>query len=347
MQTACAPIDWSRGRLEAVRICPACGESSAVVREYSRCDDMLAMPDIWRVVRCAECRSLYLASRPDAESLPLAYADYYTHNPESNELVSDTSRGALSALINGYLNWRFRMNRQPALAAGAWIFSFIPTLRMKLDIYGRHLPKPKCNAHTRLLDVGCGNGDFLLRAGEMGVQAWGCEPDNLAAKACQAHGLKVTQGAVFDAGFDDESFDFITLNHVIEHLLDPHATLTKLQELLVPGGMLWLALPNPNALGVRVFGKGWKGFHPPFHLVIPSQRVLLRWLNDSGFVRPRLIRRGAQSPGMWRESAQLARREGTAPAELLMATARRFGDLLSTFSPRWSEETIVVAYKRG
>lgn len=337
--------DWSRGHLEVPAACPACGTRAGIDREYSRRDDMLAMPDIWRIVRCRACRSLYLAERPDMESLPRAYADYYTHATESDELASGQARGLRPSLINGYLNWRFGMHRVPATRAGALLFSAITPLRLKLDVYGRHLPREKCNEGMRLLDVGCGNGAFLIRAREIGVRAFGCEPDPAAADACRAQGLDVTTGDLFAADFAESSFDYITLNHVIEHVLDHDKLLKELHRLLVPGGALWLALPNPAALGIRIFEKGWNGLHPPFHLVIPRQKVLLQWLDNAGFVQAALLRRGAQSLGAWHASVRLARREGTAPSRSLEVVARLAGDLLSTLTPRWSEETVVLAWK--
>lgn len=345
MQAQSVATDWSRGGLEVPVVCPACGKSSEIDREYSRRDDMLAMPDTWHIVRCTACRSLYLAERPDNESLPRAYTDYYTHSVESDELASGQARGLKPSLVSGYLNWRFGMGRVPAIRAGALLFSAILPLRLKLDVYGRHLPREKCNDGTRLLDVGCGNGAFLARAREIGVRAFGCEPDSAAADACRTQGLDVTTGDVFAANFAESSFDYITLNHVIEHVGDHHKLLRELYRLLVPGGALWLALPNPAALGIAVFGNGWKGFHPPFHLAIPSQAELLRWLADAGFVRGRLLRRGAQSPGMWHESANLASREGTAPSRWFDVVMRLSGDLLSTLTPRWGEETIALAWK--
>lgn len=345
MQTQSVATEWSRGRLEVPETCPACGSKAGIDREYSRRDDMQTMPDIWHIVRCSACRSFYLAERPDLESLPRAYAEYYTHAVEPEELVGEQAPGLRSSLINGYLNWRFGMRRAPAIRIGALLFNAILPLRLKLDVYGRHLPRKKCNEGLRLLDVGCGNGAFLVRAREMGIRAYGCEPDSAAADACRAQGLDVTSGDLFVANFAESSFDYITLNHVIEHVSEHDRVLKELYRLLVPGGALWLALPNPAALGITVFGKGWKGFHPPFHLTIPSQSELLRWLADAGFTRGKVLRRGAQSPGMWRESAHLANREGTAPPPSLEFIARLAGDLLSTLTPRWGEETIILAWK--
>ncbi len=336
---------WSRGDLEYLAACPACGEKVAGQAQYARRDDFLAMPDVWCFWRCPACASLYLNPRPDVASLPRAYQNYYTHYAEADALASGEARGIKAALVNGYLNWRFRMHRQPASWIGALLFGLLRPLGMKLDFYGRHLPKNLCNAHTRLLDVGCGNGGFLLRAKQMGIVAAGCEPDRHAADTCVTLGLDVVKGDAFAVELDHERFDVITLNHVIEHVRDPIGLLERLHLLLLPGGRLWMALPNPDALGVVLFKAAWKGFHPPFHLIIPHQKVLLRWARRAGFVDVRCLRRGAQSRGLWTESTRIARREQIRRSESLISACRFFGDMLSTFSPRWGEETVIVAHK--
>lgn len=316
-----------------------------MVAEYCRQDDLQAMPEQWRMVRCGWCGSLYLDPRPDEASLPAAYATYYTHQPEGSE--PDGKRASLQVrLVNGYLNWRFRMARDPALKLGAML-ALAPPLRKKLDFYGRHIPRSMCAPGTRLLDVGCGSGAFLLRAREMGIQAFGCEPDPQAVEACRSQGLHVLQGDVFDLGLDDAGpFDIVTLNHVIEHVYRPRELLERVHALLKPGGILWIGLPNPDALGLSLFSQGWKGLHPPFHLIIPRQQVLSGWVRAAGFVGARLLCRGAQSPGLWRESAQIAAREKVARGRFPSMLVRVWGDLASTISPRRGEETILVARKR-
>ncbi|MEI7036143.1 class I SAM-dependent methyltransferase [Fulvimonas yonginensis] len=300
------------------------------------------MQDRWRMVRCGWCRSLYLDPRPDAASLPAAYATYYTHQSADE---NERRTGVVPGLINGYLNWRFRMSRQPASRLGIWAFKLLPPLRKKLDVYGRHIPRLMCGRGTRLLDVGCGSGAFLLRAQEMGIQASGCEPDPRAVEACRSQGLDVIQGDVFAPELDSEKFDIVTLNHVIEHVYDPLALLGRIHGRMTPGGILWVALPNPGALGLILFAQGWKGLHPPFHLLIPSQRLLISWLRETGFVDVRLVRRGCQSPGLWRESAQIAEREKLVRPRTLRVLVRILGDILSTVSTRWCEETILTARK--
>lgn len=333
---------WSLGNIEKLQNCPFCQASLSSSISYSRRDDTLSLPDKWRVYKCKSCDSMYLNPRPDKDSLPLAYKNYYTHQSSTdNKELSDSS--LVSRLVNGYLNYRFSTTRQNSISFGSSLLTCLPPLRMKLDIYGRNIPKKMCNSESRLLDVGCGNGEFLLRAKEMGIDVYGVEPDPVAASNCQSLGLNVSLGNIDSFKFQRASFDYITLNHVIEHVPDPLNLLSNLHSLLKPNGHLWLGLPNPSALGVKVFGKAWKGFHPPFHLLIPSQKILKRWLENAGFEDVKFIRRGQQSKGLWRESQQLAIREDIKRSPLLIIAYQIFGDILASTLPNYCEETIITA----
>lgn len=334
-------LRWSKGYLQRVPRCPACGSLRRAKRMFCRRDDAKVFPDIWCMATCLDCGSMYLDPRPDPPSLRLAYAEhYYTH-----QIVhSDKKTGWLAKLVNGYLAWRFGMTERPHWRVGAWFFRAIRPLRLKLDVYGRNIPIQWVGDCSKtILDVGCGNGDFLLRAEEMGLRAMGVEPDPQAVKVCIERGLDVVPGEVSSLALYERRFDFITLNHVIEHVEHPLSLLRHLYELLHSDGWLWLALPNPQALGVGVFGKGWSGLHPPFHLLIPSQQVLIEWLRSSGFVDVRFICRGAVSPGLWRESCLIAKREGCLLPSWIEILARIASTLLGSFTPRWSEETIIMA----
>ena len=337
---------WSRGALETVDHCPACGSGKRDARRYSRHDDAGIMPDIWRMVGCADCGSLYLDPRPDAESLPRAYQDYYTHQAEHEDVPDSGAGGLLWSLIHGYLNWRFGMRRTPSNKLGALVFSAIEPLRLKLDYYGRHLTRRRFPEPGRLLDVGCGNGAFLMRAREMGWEVTGCEPDAKAVAACHAQGLDVIQGDVFSAVLDDQRFDVVTISHVLEHVTDQSALLRRARALMHPGGVLWVALPNPHSLGLRIFGAAWRGLHAPFHLCIPSQYQLGFLMQSAGFRSIKMIRRGAHSRRLWADSTAIALREQTAiRSHPLLSLPRVLTDFLATFTPRFAEETVVIARK--
>lgn len=337
---------WSRGNLEAVPCCPACGSQKRDPRIFARHDNEATMSDMWRVQCCMDCGSLWLDPRPDVESLPHAYDQYYTHAAESEDLPDRGAGGLAWRLIRGYLNRRFGMRRQPANTLGHTIFSLIEPWRLKLDYYGRHLTRSRFPHPGTLLDIGCGNGAFLGRASEMGWQVAGCEPDPKAVATCRALGLDVTLGDAFDPSFNGRQFDVITLSHVIEHVTRPSELLHRVFTLLHPSGVFWMALPNPRSIGLRTFGSSWSELHIPYHLCIPSQEIVVNWLGDAGFTEVKLLRRGAHVRRVWAISRSIATREGLPlPSRVRRTVTRILADGLATLGARRAEETVVTARK--
>lgn len=344
-----AQVSWSRGLLERVPTCPACGSALRCKRNYERrnSDDPSAMPDIWCMVRCASCSSLYLALRPDQESLPRAYASYYTHSgdTEPDEAIRHTE-GFIQRLANGYLNRRFGMHRSPASPLGYWAIKMMPPLRMKLDNFGRRLSKRKYPNAGRLLEIGCGSGAFLACAADMGWDIVGCDPDPGAIAACNRRGLGAIQGDAFLPALDGQSFDVVTSSHVIEHIADQPAYLRRAFELLRPGGMLWLATPNADSLGFRLFAAGWDGLQVPYHLCIPSKNALTKMLSDCGFRDYWFPRCGVNGWKSWSTSREIGLRNGfRVPGKATQFACFALNCLLSTCSNKYGEETVCIAYK--
>ncbi len=98
----------------------------------------------------------------------------------------------------------------------------------------------------RLLDVGCGTGDFVEYAGEQGWDAQGIEPSRLASERGRARGLAVFQGTLEEAVAtqDRSRYDAITMLNVLEHVPDPVNYVRQARSLLAPGGMLAIVVPN-------------------------------------------------------------------------------------------------------
>ena len=140
----------------------------------------------------------------------------------------------------------------------------------------------------RLLDVGCGEGTFLLGARDLGWKVIGTEMNPAMARAA---GLDV-RGTIEEVQKANEApFDCITLWHSLEHMRDPRLTLRSLAKLLAPGGLLVVAVPDAGGLQARLFGPRWFHLDVPRHLYHFNQRSLKHLLEAAGFA---IVRRWHQ-----------------------------------------------------
>ena len=133
------------------------------------------------------------------------------------------------------------------------------------------------------MDIGCGNGSYLLLAQEAGWDVEGLDFDPEAVKICLAAGLNVRVGGIEILQDKKNFYDAITLSHVIEHVHEPAKLLNQILALLKPGGMLWLATPNIDSLLSRRYGSDWRGLEPPRHLVLFNRESLYFLLHQTGF----------------------------------------------------------------
>jgi SAM-dependent methyltransferase len=272
--------DWPADGLEGVGACPVCGcPDRRVLYAGLRDRAFRAAPGSWTLVRCRDCRSAYLDPRPTPETIELAYRSYYTHGPTA--LAPPVAR-LRQGLANDYRRARWGYRQGPAIPGGRLIPRLAPSRGALVDREIRHLPAVPGG---RLLDVGCGSGAFLVQMAALEWRAEGIDPDPAAVAGAREAGLSVTQGTLADLDLSEHAgaFDAVTLSHVIEHLHDPAENLGRINVLLKPGGLLWIATPNLEALGLRRFGRDWLGLDPPRHLVLFTRAALERLLRDTGF----------------------------------------------------------------
>lgn len=101
---------------------------------------------------------------------------------------------------------------------------------------------------SRLLDLGCGQGDFLAEAASANWQVTGLELSEAAVTLCSQRGLDVVQGASAATALPGRHFDVVTAFEVLEHLRTPGDLLRDAASLLERGGLMYLTTPNFNAL---------------------------------------------------------------------------------------------------
>jgi 2-polyprenyl-3-methyl-5-hydroxy-6-metoxy-1,4-benzoquinol methylase len=139
-------------------------------------------------------------------------------------------------------------------------------------------------ASGRLLDVGCGGGDFPLAARKRGWQVVGIEQGGAPIMEQQdALGIRVVPPERMHE-LEAASFEVVTIWHVLEHLPEPRATLESVRRLLAPNGRLVVEVPNFGSWQARLGGPDWFHIDVPRHLLHFDRRALEALLVRAGFV---------------------------------------------------------------
>lgn len=239
--------------------CPVCGTDAA--RELFWTEDRLfGGPGRFRVVKCGSCSLIYLNPRPTRRALAEIYPkEYPPHAPVpcgGSRPQSKRRRWMKAVAVRWYtrgLGFDPREVRETLSRVDEFpphfTFGFFPT-------------KP----HGKLLDVGCGTGLYLHAFQRLGWEAYGVEISAAVAEETRRRlGLKVISGVLEDAKFPDGTFDVVTLIHVLEHLLDPVATLHEVCRILKSGGMALMAVPNFRSVAALIFRSRWFPLEVPRH----------------------------------------------------------------------------------
>jgi SAM-dependent methyltransferase len=195
--------------------CNACGADAFQV---------LSTVGEWKIGKCSECGLVYLNPapffEPDAEFATMSRGFQYTRYMHEE----------ISPKIFAHEAGQLRGQQQEIIRLTGKMFSPV-----------------------RYLEVGCGSGASVRAAKDLGWDATGIDIDpELIATGVKQHGADLRCSPLLRAGFNDESFDFIRLRDVIEHLPDPYESLQKIHCLLRPNGIALFVAPNEGALMNRL-----------------------------------------------------------------------------------------------
>lgn len=235
--------------------CPVCG--STHIQFVFDVKDYTVSGELFPVFSCTDCLARFTQNIPDSASIGAYYKseDYISH--------TNTTRG----LINRLYQWVRKR-----------------TLRQKRKLVERTTGIKA----GKLLDIGCGTGAFLNEMRQNNWEITGLEPDADARSV--AYKLYNIAPEEMDHFFDleAESYDVITLWHVLEHVHNLQGYLRQLKSLLKDNGRLFIAVPNYTSKDAAVYKEFWAAYDVPRHLYHFSPLSMQRLVEKHGMTIEKL-----------------------------------------------------------
>lgn len=225
--------------------CVCCG--SAAINKVFTCKDYTVSNEYFEIWQCKACTFRFTQNVPDEAAIGKYYqsAEYISH--------SDTKKGFINLLYHYVRNF---------------------TLTTKLNL----VKKVTGLKQGILLDVGAGTGAFVFTMQQAGWNVTGLEPDKTARNnAFNNYKLQLEElNNLYN--LPDNSFDAITLWHVLEHVHELHNYIEKFHKILKSAGTLIIAVPNYTSYDSDHYKQYWAAYDVPrhlYHFSPESMRVLL------------------------------------------------------------------------
>ena len=237
--------------METLQACPVCQHTH--LNPCLTCQDYTVSQEKFSIQTCHTCGFTFTNPRPEPAAIGKYYQspDYISH--------SDTDRG----LVNKVYRWVRNI-----------------TLQSKLRLITGLLPEMP-EHQKRLLDIGCGTGMFLKVCKQAGWQVTGTEPD----EETRHRAIKNSEAPIFEDFMqlnDNQTFDVITMWHVLEHIHELDACVQQLKKLLTEKGVLLVAVPNHHSHDATVYQQYWAAYDVPRHLSHFSQQDIARLFEKNG-----------------------------------------------------------------
>lgn len=162
----------------------------------------------FKIVKCENCGLIFINPRPQAKELEKYYprGKYYAFEKIDNYSKKTKLKILLYDLYFNPKNKRY----------------FLKAIFSPLRMFSRGT---KIRKDAKLLDVGCGSGQFLYEMKQLGLKTWGAEPGDFDRDAAKKENLNIFHGELKNARYPSNYFDIITLNHVLEHVNNPNETI--------------------------------------------------------------------------------------------------------------------------
>ncbi len=217
--------------MEEIRKCLICANDK--FKKYIDCKDYFLSKENFTILECENCGFRFTNPRPSTNNLSKYYkSDNYISHSNSKK---------------GLINLAYQIARHY-------------TLKKKFNLINKYI------SGNKILDVGCGTGEFLNYFKKHNWSTFGIEPNENARKfAIEKYNLKVKDENSF-SDFKNDSFDVITMWHSLEHIYFLKETIFEIKRLLKNNGTLFIALPNCNCFDAKIYKEYWAGYDVPRHL---------------------------------------------------------------------------------
>lgn len=239
--------------MENLEFCPVC--SFTRFKPFLSCRDFTVSRETFQIVECENCGFCFTNPRPAQNEIGRYYQseDYISHSGTKKGLVNKAYH-----LVKSY------------------------TLAKKLQMVIRLIGNQKLSS-VSLLDYGCATGGFLNTIKKAGMHTTGIEQEEKAREfAREKYGLNVLPPESINS-LKEESFDFVTLWHVLEHIHSLKEFMAELKRILKGRGVAIIAVPNPTSYDAKYYKEFWAAYDVPRHLYHFSPTDILRLFQNFGF----------------------------------------------------------------
>ena len=227
--------------------CPWCGSENAKL--HLKLKDEFLTKETFEIYECEHCGLLYTEPRPVKDKIGAYYQseDYYSHKENKKGFIPK-----IYEIVKGVnLKAKYKMVTE-GMQTG------------------------------QVLDIGCGVGDFLHTMEQNHWETTGIEPSEDAKAIAQKRVKAQIYAPEKIEQLPDESFDLITMWHVLEHVDDLNTEVHHLHRLLKKGGRLVLALPNYQSFDAQYYKEFWAAYDVPRHLNHFSRNSIHNLFINSG-----------------------------------------------------------------
>lgn len=236
--------------------CPVCSSTNTIFifKSQDTHGRHVNSEENFLIYRCKNCSAAFLGGAAIDEDY---YRKYYEEGYYEDAPVRQ--KGLLQRILHS-------------------MFSF--SIRQKEKIICRYATKTR---PLSVIDIGCGNGDFLLQLPKGIFQTYGVEINKDGCEICRRKGIRVYNQELHQIDFEGKTFDVATMWHVLEHVENPVMMLKSIRRILNDQGILIFQVPNCDSYGFRWGRKNWFHLDSPRHLIHFNLRSIKKLCGSSGF----------------------------------------------------------------